>query len=136
MIHRIWTVLNLNLTQMKFYEGILTNPTQTLLSHLDKSLTDLNVKDLSLYRSDFRLALLSFDLLRNFSSVTGVVYASSLLSLWCVPYSFFKKSVLGSKFDNKSTEKHMEIREYPLKSNKKLSSYRATKRHVQKQTRH
>jgi hypothetical protein len=91
MIQRIWTVLNLNLTQMKFYEGIHTNPTQTLLSHLDKSLTDLNVKDLSLYRSDFRLALLSFDLLRNFSSVTGVVYASSLPSLWCVTDSFFIK---------------------------------------------
>ena len=91
MIQRIWTVLNLNLTQMKFFVGILTNPTQTLLSHLEKSSTDLNVKDLSLYRTDFRLALLSFDLLRNFSSVTGVVYASSLPSLWCVTDSFFIK---------------------------------------------
>ncbi len=54
------------------------------------------------------------------------------LEIYFCFYFFFKKSVLGSKFDNKSTEKHMEIREYPLKSNKKLSSYRATKRHVQK----
>jgi len=45
MIQKIWTVLNLNLKQMKFFEGMLKNPTQILLSHLEKSLTDLKVKD-------------------------------------------------------------------------------------------